>query len=195
LVLGIGAFGLMLFAHHTVIETFVLGVGATVLIAAAVIGALVVDRPRQGQPKVDLNPIQVEPADTPSAPSEAPVEDHHVFQYDPNAGSLSVTAARPPINLPRTLSVDQALVVQKYLRAGLNLGHCLSFAEQGACYNSEVNRRFAAAELEYVALGFRSMKLQSFYTVGGWGGSFPNDDQPCVQRQPNEEAVLWASKL
>ena len=84
-------------------------------------------------------------------------------------------------------------VTQRYLDDGIEFGDAVSMIYMGECDGFE---KFLAAweraEREYAELGFRTISLDTFTRVGGWGGDFSHEPVE-VRREPGEEPVFHAA--
>jgi hypothetical protein len=82
-------------------------------------------------------------------------------------------------------------VEKKYVREGAQFGSAVSYIYMGECigFKSMLNR-WAKWEQEYSLRGYRTVSLDDFVDLGGYGK--PVDQFLGVRRQENEEPILHA---
>ena len=135
---------------------------------------------------VFLFPLRKRPGS--KQPPAPPTVDKHY--YDPKAGLMIVTGREnPTVAIPEMSAADRR-IVDDYLRLGKDLGLAISYFPHGASVNEAFLNEFIEAEQRYVALGYRTISLHAFEGLGGWNQPLPENEQPCIRREPGEDANL-----
>lgn len=81
-------------------------------------------------------------------------------------------------------------VIEAYLTAGAQFGDVVSYLYMGECVGfEELLAKWEVAERAYAALGYRTLSIDDFEQLGGWGKPV----ELYVARQEGEEPVYHAA--
>jgi hypothetical protein len=89
----------------------------------------------------------------------------------------------------RVRGPDDGNVVEAYQDAGAEFGDAVSHIYMGECLGFEaLLSAWEKAEADYAAAGYRTLAVDDFVSIGGWGKEMP----PAVLRADGEPAVRHA---
>lgn len=103
-----------------------------------------------------------------------------------------VNGTKNSIGSKEPLVFTETEITNRYLDAGADFGDAVSQIYMGECHGFEkLLAEWEKFEVAYAELGFRTLSVDDFVEVGGWGKD-PTSFGFRIRRNPGEDAVFHA---